>query len=120
MVVKREGKYISDIPEWVKEEDIIKTESERVGGKNKIIITTVNGEYVYNTSVDHFLTLMSEKHGFEVVDRGRMANLNHEFVLDEDKGLVVFENHQKISTTATPIGLKKIKEYIKKYLKKQQ
>lgn len=100
IVVKREGKIISDKSEWIGIEDINFTEPERIRGEIRTVIHTDEGEFLYCTTNDQVIELLSQEHGFMITDRGRMANLKKEIDIDYDNRNILYLKCMKYITIA--------------------
>lgn len=113
IVVKREGKSISDKAEWLKCEDIIGSVPERIKGEIRTVYYTEKGQFIHCTTNDQIIDLISQEHGFMVTDRGRMVNLKKEIVIDFDnRDIFLVKCKEYITIARSKVGL--LKEYLKK------
>lgn len=109
IVRKREGKMISENPEWIELKDITMTTVETKNGKSSIILHTKESEYIYCTLVDDIAHMLEQEHGIFSTRRGVVVNLNHDFTLDKK------EHRIKIYSKIVTIAASKFAA-IKKYL----
>ena len=116
IVVKREGKIISDKSEWIGIEDINFTEPERIKGEIRTVIHTDEGEFLYCTTNDQVIELISQEHGFMITDRGRMANLKKEIDIDYDNRNILYRKCMKYITIAAS-KVNSLKQLLKKLSK---
>lgn len=113
IVVRREGKNISDKAEWLNCEDIIGSMPERIKGEIRTVYYTERGQFVHCTTNDQIIDLISKEHGFMVTDRGRMVNFKKEVVVDFDnRDIFLVKCKEYITIARSKINC--VKEYLKK------
>ncbi|MBX4152240.1 LytTR family transcriptional regulator DNA-binding domain-containing protein [Paenibacillus lautus] len=114
IVVRRDGKDISDKAEWLHCEDIIGSMPERIRGEIRTVYYTENGQYIHCTTNDQIIDLISKEHGFMVTDRGRMVNLKKEIIVDfENRDIFLVKCKEYITIARSKVNL--LKEYLKKF-----
>ncbi|MBT2759911.1 hypothetical protein [Paenibacillus sp. ISL-20] len=112
VVVKREGKNISDKAEWLNIEDINGSIPERIKGEIRTVYFTERGQYLHCTTNDQIIELLSKEHGFMITDRGRMANLKKEIIVDYDNRYIfLIKCKEYITIAASKINL--LKQYLR-------
>lgn len=124
MVIKveidpKKREYIQGEAKWIDVSKILNTRVERIKGNDKIIITTTEGLYFYNTLADNFTSLMAELDGFEKADRGVVVNLTNDLILDVDRKIILFENFPDTTSTVGGSRMSQFKKYIKKWVLKK-
>lgn len=118
IVVLKEGKTIHDRPQWLYDYQILKSEPQKIKGNTETIITAIDGkEYVLKYNNDYFVELMSQKEGFIISDRGRLANLKNDITVDYDDRKIIF-NVIKTDNVFVTIAKSKI-DLIKNYFLKK-
>ncbi|QSF43468.1 hypothetical protein [Paenibacillus tianjinensis] len=113
---QKKKEYIKGEAQWIESNKILNTRVERIKGDDKIIITTTEGLFFYNTLVDNFTNLMSELENFEYADRGVVVNLAHDLTLDIDKRMIIFEGYPEVTSTVGISRMSSIKKLIKKWV----
>lgn len=116
IVVKREGKIIGDKAMFLDIKDINYLQNERIKNENKTVIYTDHGEYIYCTTNDLILELLSHEPEFFITDRGRLANLDKLDKIDYDNRKILYNNSGFVTIAAS--RLKSLKEYILKAVRK--
>ncbi|WP_280754896.1 hypothetical protein [Paenibacillus sp. LBL] len=114
VVIRREGKVLHDQAQWLSIEDINFTEPEKIRGKIRTVLHTDKGQFVYCTTNDQIVELISQEAGFFVTDRGRMANLSKDIVIDYDARKIFYRQCKSFVTIAAS-KLKILKQYMRNY-----
>lgn len=116
IVVKREGKHISDKAEWLNCEDISYSQPEKIKSETRTVYYTEKGQYLHCITNDQITDLISKEHGFIITDRGRMANLKKEIVVDYDNRYIFYVKCKEyITIAASKINL--LKQYLNRLSK---
>ncbi|MGR6760352.1 hypothetical protein ACU1JV_00720 [Paenibacillus sp. T2-29] len=116
-VLKRNGKKISEVAEWLDIDTIICSKNEKINYTNRTVYITSDGEYVHCIATDQIHELLSEQSGFAITDRGTLGNLNKDHEYDEkNNNIIMCEKH--VITVSTP-RKSKVKEVIKKILSRK-
>lgn len=118
VVIRREGKVLHDQAQWLSIEDINFTEPEKIRGEIRTVLHTDKGQFVYCTTNDQIVELISQEAGFLVTDRGRMANLSKDIVIDYDARKIFYRQCKSFVTIAAS-KLKILKQYMRNYMNDQ-
>ncbi|GAB6930093.1 hypothetical protein JCM10914A_40760 [Paenibacillus sp. JCM 10914] len=116
VVIRREGKVLHDQAQWLNIEDVNFSEPEKIRGEIRTVLHTDNGEFVYCTTNDQIVELLSKESGFLITDRGRMANLKKEIVIDYEARKIFYQRYKSFVTIANS-KLKLLKQYMHRHKK---
>ncbi|MET3209739.1 UNVERIFIED_CONTAM: hypothetical protein ABIC26_002686 [Paenibacillus sp. PvR008] len=116
-VVKRDGKKINEVAEWLEIDKIISSKNERINYVHRTVYITSEGEYLQCNATDQIHELLSGEEGFVVTDRGTLGNLNMSYeYIENNKSIIFCDEH--VITISKP-RLEKVKEVMNRLLGKK-
>jgi hypothetical protein len=118
IVLRREGKKIHDEAQWLDVDEVKFCTRERIGREYRVVIHTEQGEYIYSNSNDAFFSLMGQRNGMIMTDKGMLGNMTKMESVDYEEGKVYYNKSENEYITISAPKKNIVREYISKLLKK--